>query len=661
MSESDAQLVRNAISGDLSAFDELVSRYRSRVYHLALSKVRSRDAALDLAQDAFVQAFMSLGTLREPGKFGAWLAGITHNLSLMHLRRSREIPMPDEAFQMMTAPEPDAEMSLARDALDRLPNGSRSTAILYFVEEMKQTEIAEYLGISLPAVKSRIRDARTRVQKEMIDVVKRTSKKGEPGDEFDKSLKHKLELARWYREFADHIGAGVSLIRALDILRQSGYSEDISDSTARLMDAIQSGSMMSEALQGVPALRTSQSVGMVRAGEIGGILDWTSQFLADWIEIENGQRELELAFWCRTFGSVLGAGAPAKLALDSTVDIVRDPELRNAARDLADAFDVRKALKPVLSRHAGVLLPIVRVAIMAGEKEGVLGYALQWAANAVHARMAERLLGREFQPPTASALWMKQSVEAFARGASAYLDSSDPEERAAAVTIVGRQRVADYVRLVPKLLADDTPSVRRAAICALADAGHAEASDQIISSLGDSDQSVRRAAIHTIATLRPRGAAESIAQLIADDDERVADTAEKTLDAMNETEVLTRRAIEVLSSRNPDHMGRAARILFEHPTPGAADVLIAALDDECEGVSHLSARALARMGRREAIPGLIRALEWPHAHYLQRVAAEQLAELGDPSAAPHIRKAIEEGRLDPAYAWTAEALEKLGG
>ena len=436
MASTDEQLelVVQAQAGDRQAFDALVSRHRSRVYYLALSMLGSRDTAMDIAQDAFVQAYLSLGTLRSPEKFASWLMAITRNLCLMHLRRSRETAMPEEYLQPVVQQEPESDVL---PILDSLPKGARSAALLYFVEEMKQAEIAEFLGISLSAVKSRIRDARLRLQKEMIDMVKRTAKK-EPGDEFNKSLQHKLELARWYREFADMITSGVTLMTALNNLKARDFSPQVKEATVKLASAIQSDASMSDALADLSALTISQTIGMVRAGEVGGVLDWTMQFLADWIEIENGQRELELAFWCRTVGSVIDAGAPVEIALDSGFGIVRSPELKEATRDIAQAIESAKPLAPVLDKHAGVLLPIVRVAIMAGEKGQVLGFALQWAANAIHGRMAERLLGREFKPPTPTSAQMKPSVEAFAEAAADYLGSDKPEIRAAATAIVER-------------------------------------------------------------------------------------------------------------------------------------------------------------------------------------------------------------------------------
>ncbi len=73
---SDEELVRQAQRGDRSAFDELVRRFRGVLLAVAERSVGSRDAAEDVAQDAFLQAFRALPQLQDPAKFGHWLCVI---------------------------------------------------------------------------------------------------------------------------------------------------------------------------------------------------------------------------------------------------------------------------------------------------------------------------------------------------------------------------------------------------------------------------------------------------------------------------------------------------------------------------------------------------------------------------------------------------------
>lgn len=84
---TDAELVRQALSGAEQAFSELVRRYKHSVYGVVLSFVRDFDTAEDIAKEAFLRAFLHLRTLDEPDRFGNWLRIITANQSRSYLRR----------------------------------------------------------------------------------------------------------------------------------------------------------------------------------------------------------------------------------------------------------------------------------------------------------------------------------------------------------------------------------------------------------------------------------------------------------------------------------------------------------------------------------------------------------------------------------------------
>lgn len=656
MEPSDSELVSRTISGSGSAFDALVSRYRTRVYYLVLSKVGDRETALDLAQEAFIRAYMSLGVLREPAKFPSWVASIAVNLCKMSLRKSTEVLLPMESLESLSVQEHnrtriDTDVIVVHEAISKLPDGTRAAALLYFAEEMKMSEVADFLGISLAAVKSRIRDARKRLQKEMIDMVRSQVKKGQPTKDFNKSLERKLELARWYREFADLINSGVTIMTTLEKLKEGDFSESVRDATAKLADAILAGSTMSDALANLPALTTSHVVGMVRAGEVGGILDWTTRFLADWIEIENSQRQIELVFWLRAVGSVISAGAFASHALSCTFDMTRTEEVHSAAREMIEAVDSGQSLEAVVTRRSDVFPPIVMVAILAGEKAGELGDALQWAANAVHARLSQQLLGREYPvpPPIPSRTTLAYAVAEYGK-------SPAPAFRTAAATILGKLGVAETSEHVVRLLKDEEPEVRKAAVAAIADMGLKAASAQLAKALEDPNMQVRRAAVDSIVKLDLRELASAVGRLLADADTRVITTAWEALKSMGEIDVLIRRAIELLRSDNSRVRVYAAYILKDHPTTEAADALIEAMGDEVENVALTSALALADLKRPEAIPILLKFLETGD-YWAARKAAETLTALGERSAAPLIRKAVEEGRLDNSYISFAEKLE----
>lgn len=652
----------NAATGDDSAFDELVSRYRTRVYHLALSKVRGRENALDIAQEAFVQAYLSLRTLREPERFAAWLSSITANLCKMHLRRASEVPIAPEMIEQLASPvESDPNAVLAREALDRLPNGTRSAAILYFIEGMKQTEIAEFLGISLAAVKSRVRDARASLQKEMIHMVKQTAKKPEPGDEFSKNLKHRLELARWYREFSELIDSGTNLVRSLFTLSEGSYSQTIRDASTQVRLAVESGSTLSDAMLNAPALRTPESVGLVRAGEYGGSLELTLRSLVRCIDAGNLHRDIELHTWCRTLGEILSAGVGIIQSFECAIEFAVSPDLKQATREMIQAIHdckpedhdgrINTPLSHVAALHPDLFPPTVQVALHVGEYSGTLDPILKWLADDLALDMARRI-----GPPGVLLNQIAPGGELLDTEMTRnYLKHESPALRAAGATVLARAGAKDAGTEIAELLADADPEVRKAAIRALVDLQFRAAVEPLMDCLSDSDASVRRTALGAIAGLRLREAAPAIASLIPDYDLRTNHAAISALESMGEIEALTSRATELMVGDDTFGADVGACILMDHPTPAAADVLIWAMEHERS--LHKTAIALGRIGRREAVPGLIKILAGPNWSWWIYTAADLLHDLGDPRGAAAIRQAVEEGKLSERYLRVADGLE----
>src|SRR5712691_5833923 len=94
METSDADLVRQALSGDKAAFGALVQRHRPMAARLAGRMLADPAAAEDVAQEACLYAFLELGQLRQPERFAAWLYGIAVNLCRLRLRlRMRRVEL----------------------------------------------------------------------------------------------------------------------------------------------------------------------------------------------------------------------------------------------------------------------------------------------------------------------------------------------------------------------------------------------------------------------------------------------------------------------------------------------------------------------------------------------------------------------------------------
>jgi len=179
----DAELVRAARRGELSAFERLVERYQRRATAVAYRLLNSRDDAMDVVQDAFLKAHTRLATLAEPGRFGSWLLRIVSNLSL-NLRRSRalrkaepleadddrehgQLNRPDPAAVSPSAAASAGELGerLAR-AVEALPEMQRQALVLFSIEKLPQKQVAEMLGCSVEAVKWHVFTARKKLKEQ---------------------------------------------------------------------------------------------------------------------------------------------------------------------------------------------------------------------------------------------------------------------------------------------------------------------------------------------------------------------------------------------------------------------------------------------------------------------------------------------------------------
>jgi len=174
---ADAELVTLAQQGDTRAFDELVVRYRDKVYRLAYKILRNEDDAAEALQDAFTSAFRGLKNFKAESTFSTWLYRVATNASLMKYRKRRDDHVSLEQSQ---SPQRDAEpmaipdwsqqpleelldaetRDVMEEGLRRLPEELRTVFILRDEEGHSNAEVAEMLDLSVAAVKSRLHRAR---------------------------------------------------------------------------------------------------------------------------------------------------------------------------------------------------------------------------------------------------------------------------------------------------------------------------------------------------------------------------------------------------------------------------------------------------------------------------------------------------------------------
>jgi RNA polymerase sigma-70 factor, ECF subfamily len=183
---SEAVLVSTAKSGDADAFVELSKRYYGRVFHETFRITKNFQDAEDAVQDSLLRAFRHLSNFEERSSFSTWLTRIAINSSLMILRKRRgcvEVSIdgtddpsvtygPWEIHSLVEDPESSyvrrEREALLREAIRRLPPRCREVIELSQAREYSAREIADALGISVGAVKSRLSRARLSLRAKLV-------------------------------------------------------------------------------------------------------------------------------------------------------------------------------------------------------------------------------------------------------------------------------------------------------------------------------------------------------------------------------------------------------------------------------------------------------------------------------------------------------------
>jgi RNA polymerase sigma-70 factor (ECF subfamily) len=163
------------MAGDQAAFEKLVGRYKQHIVNIAYGIVGNTHDAEEIAQDAFLKAYLSLNKLADEKAFYRWLVKITTNLSINKKNsNARKSAHPIEELLLANpqqAPEAMLEQKeLQRqilNALEQLPNEQRTVIVLRELQGFAYSEIADILDIPLGTVKSRINTARMHLRESL--------------------------------------------------------------------------------------------------------------------------------------------------------------------------------------------------------------------------------------------------------------------------------------------------------------------------------------------------------------------------------------------------------------------------------------------------------------------------------------------------------------
>lgn len=174
---SDAVLVRDLKNGDANAMEEIVRRYSNKVYNLAYHLTRDASAAEEIMQDVFLTVIAKINTLTNDAFFSTWLYRVTTNASYGFLRKEKKFtdqtvseeevdqePAIDYEYDWSTLPDDillsEESRKILQSSIDSLPEAMRTVVIMKDVEGFSNEEIAQTMGLSVPAVKSRLHRGR---------------------------------------------------------------------------------------------------------------------------------------------------------------------------------------------------------------------------------------------------------------------------------------------------------------------------------------------------------------------------------------------------------------------------------------------------------------------------------------------------------------------
>lgn len=147
-------------------FDRLARRHQGAVLRQMVRACGNRDDAEDALMEALLAAHRSLGRLRDPDAFGSWLARVAHRAcARIRNRGALEPLLIADGFEPGTEPPPAHETKMCiEEAIAALPDGLREAFLLRDVEGLSAEEAARRLGVSVPALKSRLHRARERLR-----------------------------------------------------------------------------------------------------------------------------------------------------------------------------------------------------------------------------------------------------------------------------------------------------------------------------------------------------------------------------------------------------------------------------------------------------------------------------------------------------------------
>ena len=182
----DLMLIQKIRKGDKIAFEQLIEKYETKVFHLAMRFTKNEEDAEEVLQDVFMTLHRKLELFQGKSAFSSWLYRIVVNAAFMKLRKRRQQPavlledlaphtrqkaLDGESYQanhVETFTQNEELKGVLLSAVNRLPEQYRSVFVMRDVNGFSNQETSEVLGLSVPAIKSRLHRSRLMLRKKLI-------------------------------------------------------------------------------------------------------------------------------------------------------------------------------------------------------------------------------------------------------------------------------------------------------------------------------------------------------------------------------------------------------------------------------------------------------------------------------------------------------------
>lgn len=176
--------IKQVIKGDQDAFGEIVELYKNSVYQLCYRMLGNPQEAEDIAQEAFIRAYVNINSFNQDLKFSTWLFRIATNLCIDRIRKKKPdfyldaevsgtegLTMYSQIPSETLLPEQELESLELHEKIQeeilKLPEKYRSAIVLKYIEELSLNEISEILKLPVGTVKTRIHRGREALRQQL--------------------------------------------------------------------------------------------------------------------------------------------------------------------------------------------------------------------------------------------------------------------------------------------------------------------------------------------------------------------------------------------------------------------------------------------------------------------------------------------------------------